>query len=143
MLCVSDIMSVQLITLSPSDSIKAAREIMKVRRIRHLPVVTELNEFVGLLSERDILKASVSNFADLNDDVRDQIEEGIPVAEAMSTEVVTILPQAPLTQAGEILLKYKFGCLPVLENGQLCGILTETDFLKLALRLIDEKGQAK
>ena len=139
MLHVRDLMTVQLITLTPSDSVKTAREIMQTRRIRHLPVVTEFNEFVGLITQRDILTASVSKFADLPTEVREQIESGIPVAEVMTTEITTVAPTAPLTQAGQLLLKHKFGCLPVLEQGKLCGILTETDFLKLALRLIDEK----
>lgn len=139
MLCVRDLMTAKVITLTPADSVKTAREAMRNHRIRHLPVVTEESEFVGLLSQRDILSASVSKFADLPDDVRDQIESGIPVTEVMTTEVMTISPKAPLYQAGDLLLKHKFGCLPVLDQGRLCGILTETDFLRLALRLIDEK----
>ena len=143
MLCVRDLMTSKVITLTPSDSVKSAREAMRNHRIRHLPVVTEEDEFVGLLSQRDILTASVSKFADLPEDVRDQIESGIPVTEVMTTEVMTISSKAPLHQAGDLLLRHKFGCLPVLDQGKLCGILTETDFLRLALRLIDEKQPAE
>ena len=143
MFAVKDLMTTRLITLSPMDTVKTARETMEKHRIRHLPVVTEQNDFVGLVSHRDILRASISQFADLHDDVRDQIESGIPIPEVMTTEIMTISSNAPLQQAGTLLLTYKYGCLPVLEDKKLCGILTETDFLKLALRLIDERAQAE
>ena len=133
MVCVEDVMTTKLITLSPSDTLKTAREIMQKARIRHLPIVSPKGGFVGLLSQRDLLKASVSNFADVQTDVRDQIEAGIPVSEAMSTEVLTIPPDLPLVQAGELILAHKFGCLPVLDRGQLMGILTESDFVRLCL----------
>lgn len=136
---VSDIMTTMLVTLGPLDSLKTAREIMGSHRIRHLPVVTGDRDFVGILSQRDILMASISKFADLSPKIRDQVESGIPLNEIMTTEVVTVSPKTSLTRAGELLLENKFGCLPVLERGKLHGILTEADFIKLALRLLGDK----
>ncbi len=137
MLRVKDVMTTTLITLSPADSLKTAREIMHKSRIRHLPIVSARDGFVGLLTQRDILRASVSLFADVQPDVRDQIEEGIPLSEAMSTEVLTIPPDLPLVQAARLLLTHKFGCLPVLERGHLRGILTEADFVKLCVAFLE------
>ncbi|MDL2207329.1 CBS domain-containing protein [Desulfovibrio sp. OttesenSCG-928-F20] len=139
MLFVADVMTTKLVTLSPSDSLKTAREIMQKARIRHLPILSPHGGFVGLLSQRDLLKASVSHFADVQPDVREQIEAGIPVSEVMAAEVLTIPPDMPLSQAGEILLARKIGCLPVLECGQLRGILTESDFVKLCLVLLSQE----
>lgn len=139
MLFVADVMTTKLVTLSPSDSLKTAREIMQKARIRHLPILSPHGGFVGLLSQRDLLKASVSHFADVQADVREQIEAGIPVSEVMAAEVLTIPPDMPLSQAGEILLARKIGCLPVLEYGQLRGILTESDFVKLCLVLLEQQ----
>jgi CBS domain-containing membrane protein len=136
---VSEIMTTKLITLEPLESLKTARMTMAGSRIRHLPIVTGDRMFVGLLSQRDILTASISKFADLDPEVRDQIESGIPIAEVMTSEVVTVSPKTPLPQAGKLLLQHKFGCLPVLEGGRLQGILTEADFIKLALRLLVNK----
>lgn len=138
MLLVKDVMTQKLITLSPADSLKTAREIMKKARIRHLPVLSSRGGFVGLLTQRDLLKASFSHFADVQLDVRDEIEASIPVSEIMSADVLTIPPDMPLSQAGELLLAHKFGCLPVLEAGQLCGILTEADFVKLCLAFLEQ-----
>jgi CBS domain-containing membrane protein len=140
---VSDIMTTVLVTLGPLDSLKTARETMGDCRIRHLPVVTDDREFLGLLSHRDILTASISKFAELNPKIRDQIESGIPVSEVMTAEVVTVSPGTSLAEAGRLLLERKFGCLPVLERGRLEGILTETDFIKLALRLLEEKKPSR
>ena len=137
MLLVADVMTVKLITLSPSDSLKTAREIMHKARIRHLPVLSPHGGFIGLLSQRDLLKATVSHFADVQPDVREQIEAGIPVSEVMATDVLTVAPDLPLHMAGDLLLAHKIGCLPVLANGQLRGILTESDFVKLCLTFLD------
>ena len=137
MLLVGDVMTVKLITLSPSDSLKTAREIMQKARIRHLPILSAHGGFVGLLSQRDLLKASVSHFADVQAEVREQIEAGIPVSEVMATDMLTIPPDMPLSQAAEMLLAHKIGCLPVLECGQLRGILTESDFVKLCLTFLE------
>lgn len=139
MFLVSDVMTENLITLRPSDSLRTAREIMQKARIRHLPVVAAPNGvFVGLLSQRDILKATVSHLADVQTDVREQIEAGIPVSEIMSTNMLTVTPDMPLRRAGELLLTHKIGCLPVLEHGHLRGILTESDFVKTCLSFLDQ-----
>jgi len=140
MLLVSDVMTQKLITLSPSDTLKMAREIMKKARIRHLPVLSPQGGFIGLITQRDLLKASLSHFADVQAEVRDEIEASIPVSEIMSTDVLTIPPDMPISQAGELLLAHKFGCLPVLEAGELRGILTEADFVKLCLAFLEQAG---
>jgi CBS domain-containing membrane protein len=139
MLFVSDVMTSKLLTLSPSDSLKTAREIMQKARIRHLPVLAPQGGFVGLLTQRDLLKAAVSHFADVTAALRAEVEAGIPVSEIMAVDVLTVPPDMPVTQAGELLLIHKIGCLPVLERGRLRGILTESDFVKLSLSLLDEK----
>ncbi len=136
MLLVKDVMSTNLITLTPSDSLKTAREIMQKARIRHLLVQSEQGHFIGVLSQRDVLKATVSFFADVLPIERNQIEAGIPVSEVMVTEVLTVPPDMPLSQAAELLLAHKFGCLPVLERGRLRGILTESDFVRLCLAFL-------
>ncbi len=138
MLLVRDVMTEKLITLRPSDSLKTAREIMEKARIRHLPVLSPHGRFIGLLSQRDLLKATVSHFADVHEDVQDQIEAGIPVSEVMSTDTLTIPPEMPLSRAGELLLTHKIGCLPILERGLLLGILTESDFVKICLSFLEK-----
>ena len=138
MLLVSDVMTTKLITLNTHDTLKTAKEIMRKARIRHLPIISRSGGFVGILSQRDLLRATVSHFAEVDSDVREQIEAGIPVSEVMEVEVLTVPPDMPLAQAGELLLAHKFGCLPVLERGELRGILTESDFVRLSLALLEQ-----
>jgi CBS domain-containing protein len=92
---------------------------------------------VGLVTHRDILSATVSKLAGIDSATREEIESTIPVREIMQREVTTIREDAPLKEAAAILLRGKFGCLPVLRQGKLCGILTEADFLRLTIQLLE------
>jgi CBS domain-containing membrane protein len=137
MLTVSDLMTRETFTLRESDSLKTARSMMSLARIRHIPIVDEELGFIGLVTHRDILSATISKFAEVDKRTRDEIDEGIPVSEIMRTDVTIIPPDTNLRDAAEVLLNHKYGCLPVVEDGLLVGILTEADFLKLAIRLME------
>ncbi len=136
-LCVHDIMTREVFTLRESDTLKTARSMMSLARIRHIPIVNDRMEFQGLVTHRDILGATISRFADIDRETQDEIDSGIPIAEIMRTDVTEVSPDLPLRDAAELLLAHKYGCLPVLDNGILVGILTEADFLKLTIRLMD------
>jgi len=110
---------------------------MNLQRIRHIPIVTVDNVFTGLITHRDILSATISQLADLDPETQKEIDSGIPIREIMRTDIATIASDAPLKDAAQILLNHKYGCLPVVEEGQLIGILTEADFLRLTIKLMD------
>ena len=137
MLFVQDIMSTKLFTLKRTDSLKDARSLMSLARIRHIPIVDDDNLFLGILTHRDILSASLSQFSGVEDAVKDEIEAGIPTLGIMRTDVLAVSPDTPLRRAAEMLLNHKYGCLPVVEKDVLVGIITEADFLKLAISLMD------
>ena len=137
MLIVSDLMSSDVFTLRQTDTLKTARSMMSLARIRHIPVVDDGMHFQGLLTHRDILGASISQFADIDTATRDEIDAGIPLSEIMRTDVTTVDIDMPLRDAAELLLSHKYGCLPVIRDGELAGIITEADFLKLTIRLME------
>lgn len=137
MLTVDDLMTKEVFTLRETDTLKTARSMMSLARIRHIPIVGEHLEFMGLLTHRDILTATLSRFADVDKTTRDEIDAGIPIAEIMRTDVTVVPADMFLKDAAEILLNHKYGCLPVTRNKELVGIVTEADFLKLTLRLLD------
>lgn len=137
MLKVSDMMTHELFTLRSGDSLKTARQMMNLARIRHIPIVDEAGKFIGLLTHRDILAATISRFAEVDRVTQDEIEAGIPVSEIMRTDVTTVTADTKLRDAAEILLAHKYGCLPVTDRGTLTGIITEADFLKLTISLMD------
>lgn len=137
MLHVQDLMSTNLFTLKKSDSLMAAKSLMELARIRHIPVVEKDNVFVGILTHRDILSSTLSKLADVEKDVQDEIEASIPVSEIMRDDVIVIDPDTKLRDAAELLLNHKYGCLPVVEKDKLVGIITEADFLRMTIQLMD------
>ncbi len=137
MLTTRDLMTEDIIALRDTDSLLEAQKAMEQARIRHLPIIDAAGAFVGLLTHRDILAASVSRLAEIDRDTEHEIYAGIPISEVMRADVAMAGPELPLRQAAEVLLTQKYGCLPVVESGKLVGILTASDFIRLSLDLMD------
>ena len=133
---VNELMTRSLYTVNENDTLVHARELMLAHRIRHLPVVDGDNRFIGLLTQRDLLAASVASHEDVDRDMLDTLESSRTVSEVMNREVIAVDEQTELAMAAELLLDHKFGCLPVLHEGYLTGIVTEADFVRLAVDLI-------
>jgi len=137
MLKVNDLMTSPVFSLKERDSLHNARELMNLQRIRHIPIVTVDNVFTGLITHRDILSATISHLAELDPETQKEIDAGIPLHEIMRTDITTIGIDTSLKESAQILLNHKYGCLPVVKNGELVGILTEADFLRLTIQLMD------
>jgi CBS domain-containing protein len=112
-----------------NDSMKKAIDLLKERGIRHLPVLKDGEKLVGILTERDIKQASPSQATAL--EIREiyYLMDQVKVKQIMSRRPYTISPTAPIEEAALIMRDKKIGCLPVIEEGRLVGILTETDIL--------------
>jgi CBS domain-containing membrane protein len=135
-LTVADIMSREVITLAEDDTLSDARACMEQGRVRHLPVVRG-RKLVGLVTHRDLLAASFSVFAPVSPHEEHRLFAQIPVRELMH-DAVTARPGMPVREAAGLLLSNQFGCLPVVDEVErLVGIVTEADFLNLAVRLLD------
>jgi len=133
---VRELMSTDLVTLTEDETLAHAQGCMARGRIRHLPVVRD-GKLVGLLTHRDLLAASFSIFAEVDHGEQRRLFGTVPVVEVMHRDVVTVEPDLPVREAARILLKNKYGCLPVVgPAGELVGILTEADFLHLTVRLL-------
>ncbi len=137
MLTISDLMIRKVFTLKSHDTLRDARSLMNLVRIRHIPIVDNDDVFRGLLTHRDILAATVSRLADVDEDLQNELDAGIPIKEIMQTDVLTVPETLPLRQAAQLLLEHKYGCLPVLDRDKLIGIVTEADFLRLTISLLD------
>ena len=127
---VRDLMTKDLFTLGQDDNLKTLEDVMKWRAIRHIPVVDEENHVVGLVTHRDLLKYSISGFANVAEEEKEALNKSISVSSIMKTNIQTISPELSLQEAAKMMLKYKFGCLPITENDKLVGIITEADFMK-------------
>ena len=129
-------MSTDLITLNEDETLDLVEEVMRLGRVRHLPV-TRGSELVGLVTHRDLLRASISALADIGEDERQEMMSRVQVRDIMNVDVRTIEPDLSLLQAAAILLENRYGCLPVVgSRGTLEGILTEADFLRFSMVLI-------
>ena len=134
MFSIEAIMSTNLITVSPSATWAEARTLMHENRIHHLPVL-EGDKLVGLISLTNVLAATDSFLRD--DGSRIHADE-IGIADAMVTDVATVDVSASLRHAALFLEKHKIGCLPVMDNHELVGIITDTDFVAVAINLLEQ-----
>lgn len=129
-LSVRDLMTAEVEVLYPRSTMAELFDLMHERNIRHVPVVDDERELLGLVTHRDLLRQSLSARGDVPMTVRDEVAEGRAVEELMTTGVMTVAPDTPAREAAEIMLDNKLGCLPVTEGAHLVGILTEADFVK-------------
>ncbi len=129
---VAEIMQTEVATLARGDHVDLADDIMRLGHVRHMPVVEGVR-LVGIVSARDILAASLTRALEFDPAHRRAFLRSVDVAEVMSSEVVSIEPDATLGEAAELLLAHRIGCLPVAKpDGTLLGIVTETDLLRAA-----------
>jgi CBS domain-containing membrane protein len=131
---VRDIMATEVTTLGRNDSLQLAKDIMTLGRVRHFPVIDD-GKVVGVVSQRDLYKASLGSVMKYGEKAQRAFLEGIVVKEIMSDPPITIAPQASVQEAARLMMEKKIGCLPVLEGAQLVGIVTETDMLKLVAEM--------
>lgn len=129
------LMTTDVVTIGPDDSLDTARQIMHQRKFRHLPVVESGGLLVGLVTLTDVLAATDSF---LRDDDSKLHPEQIPVRDVMVTDVVTVDEHAGVRQAALFLEKHRIGCLPVVTDGELRGIITDTDFVGVAINLLEQ-----
>ncbi|HEY7654965.1 MAG TPA: CBS domain-containing protein [Methylomirabilota bacterium] len=133
---VRELMSRDVVTIGPAESCLDAVVRMQRARARHLPVVNREGLLVGIITDRDLRHHLFTPrmFQALGSTLVDVLLDRVHVAEIMSTDLVTTAPDASLTDAAATMRKEKVGSLPVLENGRVVGILTETDVLRHIVR---------
>lgn len=131
---VRDIMASEVTTLNRNDSLQLAKDIMSLGRVRHFPVVDD-DKVVGVVSQRDLYKASLGSVMKYGEKAQRAFLEGIAIKEVMADPPITIAPHATVQEAARLMMEKKIGCLPVLEGPKLVGIVTETDMLKLVAEM--------
>lgn len=132
MLTVADLMSRTVVTLAEDENLAVGDDLLKRHHIRHLPVVRD-GKLVGLVSHRDLIRA-------LARQAGSRTHGPIWAQDVMTRDVETLSPESSVREAVDKLLDRKFGCLPVVaEDGRLVGIVTETDLVRLAGRLLAER----
>lgn len=130
------------ITVKPDLSIAEALEWMRREKIRHFPVVDKKDKLVGIVARDDLLYASPSPVTSLSMWEVTYLMSQVTVAEAMTKDVITVSEDTPLEEAARIMFDEKIGSLPVMRDGMLVGIITESDLFEAFLELFGghEKG---
>ena len=135
---VRDLMTTDVITVEPSESLADVYDLMDANHIRHLPVVDADGELMGLVSHRDLLGGALREIGELPVTHQRDLLRSMTVSTIMSEEVETVSPDQDLRDAAYTLIEYKFGCLPVVEGVHLVGILTESDFVRHVAEGLEE-----
>ena len=128
---VRDVMQTKLITASPQTTLPDALKLVAQRRVRHLPVVDSDGALAGIVSDRDLKQAMASPATSLEAHELLFLLDRLRVEQIMTRTVITIGPMSPVEEAARLMVQEKIGALPVMDGGELVGILTETDVLEL------------
>ncbi len=127
---VLDLMSKETVTLKRNDRLTLADQVMKERSIRHMPVLDDSGQVCGILSQRDLFRGALLRNLGYGGYLEDKMMASLVVKEAMISPVITTTPATDIQKAASTMIEHKIGCLPVIENGELQGILTEEDFVR-------------
>jgi acetoin utilization protein AcuB len=152
---VKDRMSAHPLTISESEPISSAHRYMQEQDIRHLPVVNRSGKLVGIVTEDDLLKAEPSGVTLLSVWEIHSLLEKVKVRNVMVGDVIITTEDTPIEEAAHLMMDHKIGCLPVMREDRLVGIVTESDIfrtfmeffsarqkgLRITLEIPDTEGQ--
>jgi CBS domain-containing membrane protein len=141
LMLVRDLMSPEVVTLGRDETLAIADRIMTLGRIRHMPVLDDDGRLCGLVSQRDLFRGALATALGLGGSEQLRVLGSILVREVMVPDPFTATPGMPLSQAAELMLHRKIGCLPVVEGDRLVGILTEADFVAYLARVSSAAGE--
>jgi len=124
-------MTTDLFTVHPEDVVDLAASLMDWRHIRHVPVEDNDGRLVGLVSHRSLLRL-------VGQGMKGKERQAVAVKDIMKRDPVTVTPATATLEAIELMRKHKVGCLPVVEETRLVGIITERDLIRVAAMLFEK-----
>ena len=123
-------------TITPDTSFPDAFRIIREKKVRHLPVVNKRGKLVGVVAQTDLLHASPSSATALSVFEMNYLLANLRVEEVMSSPPITVPEDAPLEEAARVMVEHKIGCLPVMRDGELVGVITETDIFETFVEIL-------
>jgi len=135
---VRECMTRQPAVIHADGLVRGAAEMMKARKIRHLPVVDRGDRLVGIVTDRDLRQAIFSPAIQKRLGNRADALKTLTVADVMTRGVMTVRPAAEIREAARLMHEQKIGALPVVEGDRVVGILTEIDVLEAFERVLGE-----
>ncbi len=135
MIKVEDMMTRNPHTLLRSHTLEDAKHKMHDLEIRHIPIIDADKKLLGIVTHRDVLAAQESTLHRVPESQSYTLST--PLGDVMRSRLMTVTPQAGLKESAVYMQKHKIGCLPVVENGELVGIITDSDFVAIAINLLE------
>lgn len=129
---VTQIMTKDLVTLNPTESLYDAERLFNKHSIRHIPVV-EGQRVVGVISRSDLLRISFADLTENEEAVESFVYDAYTIPQVMTRVPVTVESDTTVKEVAEILSKQSFHSIPVVEEGKLVGIVTTTDLINYLL----------
>ena len=127
---ISELMAKDVETLDKNDTLSLAEDVMKMKRLRHLPVTDE-GELAGIISQRDLFHAGLSTAMGFGKKAKGEFLKAVLVKEIMTEKVITIGSGADVKTAAQLMLEKKIGCLPVVDDGKIAGLISESDVIRI------------
>lgn len=128
MIQVEEIMNTQLFTLKPENKLAQAKELMAQHGFRHIPIVGSGQSLVGIVTHRDLLSSG---------SMHTTLKDHVPLKNIMTANPFAISPNLSVKHAAQLIKREKFDCLPVVEQNKLVGLVTATDFVGVAITLVE------
>jgi acetoin utilization protein AcuB len=122
------------VTIKASDSLLAATRILKEKGFKHLPVLDGNGALVGVVTDRDLKRASASDATTLEVHELLYLLDKLKIEQVMTRKPVSVTTQETVQNAAKLMVEKKIGCLPVVDGGKVAGILTKDDLLRLVAR---------
>lgn len=126
---VREIMMGSPVTLKPDETLDLANDVISLGRIRHIPIMED-GRLVGVLSERDMMGAATTTIFGLKRKSKSALLKSVLIKDVMKKKVVTVKPDTPIKDAAHLMKEKKIGCVPVVNEGSLVGLVTTTDILR-------------
>jgi acetoin utilization protein AcuB len=136
---VGDRMSKHPLTIGMNQTVSETHKYMQEQNVRHLPVVDKAGTMIGLVTEDDLLKAEPSSATSLSVWEIHSLLNKVTAKNVMTRDVITTTEDTPIEEAAQLMLEHKIGCLPVMRDGKLVGIITESDIFRTFMELFSAR----
>jgi len=134
-------MTQPVITAGPTSPLRDVIALMESNHIRHVAIVDESQRLLGLISHRDVLRSQEGSLSGTPSNEQMHMNRWIEARWVMTKEVRTAYPETPALEAALTLRSHGYGCLPVVEHGRLVGMLSASDFVEYAIRMLSDPGE--
>ena len=139
-LLVRDLMTQPAKAVGPTSPLREVIQLMDASHIRHVAVVEESDRLLGLISHRDVLRSQEGSLSGALSTEQAHMNRWIEARWVMTKDVRTVYPTTPALEAALTLRSQGYGCLPVVEEGRLVGMLTDSDFVEYAIQALSDPG---